>query len=998
MGERTTLTFGPFTRSVTSVEAHLAPAECLAAGSYNYMIDPVAGGAFKRSGSLTVGDTVTAGYRAVAGILESAPEYVPCRLRAFKSDALADGASGGYPTPSVLYRREASATTWPAIDDGVFGTEYVRRAAANYVVMSEFGSACYPTGGAAMGGTHEVKYRVAPLWYESGDGGYTRGATEFTRRFFCPGSWATIDAGRWRYYPNLRGTPLRWDGGCNDSSASISNAIRVMPTGPLPPAWMPTLTAGSSTGTRTSAYPWTAGDAFYYSVIYQFEDGSYSAPVIPRVPNGTLAGGYGWFVLGTPGATTYYQTIEWSNIPIGPAGTVARVLLRSRKMNMATTASPVTVDISDLRVCGVLKNNTQKTFSDSLADDDGLLLSEDVVRFDTICPPRARYLGTGDNRAIAGYTLPNPLAIQLVAAGNAVDYDCNVDETDLVAWSGTKSHVYRVTDSAIELTLADGGTAAAALSVSLSSSKSVQAVVDEINASTATAHVYGQWRAQLAPGVDPTAASSGLARTAITSSSSTSGPSNSVIVDDTTYDAVPIGYYIYDSAGKVNGLYVTAKLGGASGSKTLQLNSAGSAGSNANLVFYADCGDTACVTTAGSKGWIRAFSASMPSFIYFKRSALAGYDRPAKDRLYFTSSSPGAASTGVSLAANLWVASNRRDGVNDSGQIMGIVDIQGAAVVAYRKRVALFINERGSNTAEDFDYRIQTINDSRGCISPWSVVGVNGCAVYATNVGLCATDKSKREIGLTADIYQPIRGKGDLSYEFPACVAAAAADSPDCWMAGASFGNRLVYSYRTAADAFSWIAYDFSLGTDASGLEALANPDSRKPYGWSSPMFVEYTDVGEVGPRAMGAVEGSTGLLFYGAFNDNAGTNDGRLVQMFKDAATTDDGATLFGAVYSRVVLAGANQLFSAQNMTVLSKIPYASTEMRVLRASTAPSGYTLASSGSNDFSMEAIELTQAARSPGDRCALYLNDFQSGLNGLLWRVDVEVEVLPTVGG
>ena len=89
------LTFGPFTRSVSSVEAHLAPAECLAAGSYNYMIDPVAGGAFKRSGSLTVGDTVTAGYRSVAGILESAPEYVPCRLRAFKSDALADGASGG---------------------------------------------------------------------------------------------------------------------------------------------------------------------------------------------------------------------------------------------------------------------------------------------------------------------------------------------------------------------------------------------------------------------------------------------------------------------------------------------------------------------------------------------------------------------------------------------------------------------------------------------------------------------------------------------------------------------------------------------------------------------------------------------------------------------------------------------------------------------------------------------------------------------------------------
>lgn len=985
------ITFGPFTRSVSSVEAHLAPAECLAAGSYNYMIDPVAGGAFKRSGSLTVGDTVTAGYRSVAGILESAPEYVPCRLRAFKSDALADGASGGYPTPSVLYRREASATTWPAIDDGVFGTEYVRRAAANYVLLSEFGSACYPTAGGAMGG--EIKYKVAPFWYESGDGGYSRGATELTRRFVASGSWSTIDAGRWRYYPNLRGTPLRWDGGCNDSSASISNSIRLMPSGPITPPWMPTLTAGTSSGTKSATTPWTAGDAFYFSLIYQFEDGSYSAPVIPRVPNGTLTGGYGWFVLGTPGAATYYQTIEWSNIPKPPAGVVATVLLRSRKMNMAATTSPITVDISDLRVCGVIKNTSQTAFSDSLADDDGLLLNEDVVRFDTICPPRGRHLGTGDNRAIVGYTLPNPLAIQIVLQGLGSATDMNLSE-DSSSHAGTVKGVFTVTATGLNLYVSDaGGSILSTTTLLFATYTTVGALVDAINA---TAYVGGgtntaAWRAQLCPGADPTAASSGLARTVITSTSSTSAASNALIVDAATYSAVPIGYYVYDTNAKVSGLYVIGKIG----SNTLQLSAAGSgSGSAAALEFYCDLGDNACITNG--RGLVRCFGSSLPQFIYFKRSALAGYDKPAKDRLYFTSSSPGAASTGVSLAANLWVASNRRDGVNDSGQIMGIGDIQGAAVVAYRKRVSLFINERGSNTAEDFDYRLQTINDSRGCISPWSFITVNGCAVYATNVGLVATDKSKREIILTADEYQPIRTKGNMSYEFPKCVAAAASDSPDCWMVGASWGNRLVYSYRTAASTYSWSVYDFSLGTDASGLEALANPDSRKPYGWSSQMFVEYTDVGEVGPRAMGAVESSTGLLFYGAFNDNAGTNDGRLVQMFKDAATTDDGATLFGSVYSRVVIAANGTRLSAQNMTVLSKIPYASTQLNLRRVSSGVSAYTLASSGSADYSREEIELTQAARSPGDRCALYLNDFQAGLNGLLWRVDVEVEVLPTV--
>jgi len=1001
MGERSLLTFGPFTRAVSSVEPHLAPAECIAAGSLNYLVDPVAGGAFKRSGSSIVGDTVDGVTgAAVAGITESAPEWIPARLRSFKSDALADGASGGYPTPSVLYRREASATTWPAVDDGVFGTEYVRRAAANYVALSEYGSTAYPTTGGAMGG--EIKYKVAPFWYESGDGGYSRGATELTRRFFASGSWATVDAGRWRYYPNLRGTPLRWDGGCNDSSASVPNSIRVMPTGPLPPAWMPTVTATTSVAaaSKTAEYPWADGDAFYYSVLYQFEDGSYSAPVIPRGPNPTLTAGYGWKVVGTPAATpaNYYKTMEWTGIPIGPAGTIARVLLRTRKMAMTAATSPVTVDISDLRVCGVLKNNTQKTFSDNLADDDGLLLDADVVRYDTICPPRSRYLGTGDNRVIAGYTLPNPLAIQIVAQQiGATAFDQNLAE-DSSATSAALGAAFSITGAGATvdtLNLHSTNAGAAVVSttaIALSSSVSLQSVVDQINA-TARDATHVAFRAQLAPGADPTAASNGLARTAITSVSSTSSASNSLIVDDATYDAVPIGYYIYDSNGKVNGLHVTAKLGGASGSKTLQLSAAGTAGSAAALVFYCDTGDNSCILNG--RGIVRCFGPSLPSFIYFKRSALVGYDKPAKDRLYFTSSSPGAASTGVSLAANLWVASNRRDGVNDSGQVMGIVDIQGAAVIAYRKRIALFINERGSNTAEDFDYRIQTINDSRGCISPWSVVGVNGCAVYATNVGLCATDKSKREIGLTADLYQPIRGKGDMSYEFPKCVAAAASDSPDCWMSGAAWGNRLVYSYRYAASTYGFSVYDFSLGTDALGLESLANPDSRRPYGWSS-LCKLLNGTSQFGPRAMGAVSASDGLRLYGALNDNAGATDGRVDQLF--TGSTDNGFTITATLVTKTVVESPQARFSAQNMTVLHKTVNATASLTLTRALGSSAAYVLSDATGRDYVQETVQLTQDSRSPANYLKLQLEDNSADVGGLIWRVDLEVENLPTVGG
>ena len=990
---RTTLEFGPFTRSVTTVEPHLAPAECIAAGSLNYLVDPVAGGAFKRNGfAIGGGDTVDANKRAVSGITESKPGWVAARLRSFKSDALADGAAGGYPTPSILYRKEASSTSWPTVDDGVFGTEYVRRSAANYVALSEFGSACYPTGGGLMGGTGEVKFKVAPLWYESGEGGYMRGATELTRRFFASGTWSTVEGGRWRYYGNLRGTPLRWDGGCNDSSASVSNSIRVIPTGPLPPAWMPTLTGTTSVavGSRTTEYPWTDGDAFFYSVVYRFEDGSYSAPVIPRAPNSTLTGGYGWCVVGTAGGTNAYKSVNWTNIPRGPAGTTDRVLLRTRKMSMSAATTLVTVDISDLRVCGVIRNNVQTTYVDTLADDDGLLLDADVVRFDTICPPRSRYLGTGDNRVLAGYTLPNPLAIQLVAAGVAVDYGLNLAE-DSTSMTGATSNVYRVRSDGVEVGVAVAGAATSTL-VDFATYTTLQAVVDKINTINA-ASTYGQWRAQLAPGADGTIASDGaLARTTITSSSSTSSASNSLVVDSATYNAVPIGYYVYDSAGKVNGLYVIGKLG----SNTLQLSGAGSgAGSAAALVFYCDTGDGSCVTTAGSKGWIRAFGPGIPSFVYFKRTALSGYDKPAKDRVYFTAGSPGAAATGVSMAPNLWVASNRRDGVNDSGQVMGIADVQGAAVVLYRKRVALFVNERGSNTGEDYDYRMQTVNDSRGCVSPWSVVAVNGAVVYATNVGLVATDKSRREIGLTADMYQPIRGKGSMSYEFPLCVAAAAADSPDCWMVGTVWGNRLVYSYRTAASDYAFAVYDFSLGVDAQGLESLASPSERRPYGWSAECIFDSTGLAEFGLRAMGAVSASDGLRLYAAINDNSGTTDGRYDQAFTGA--TDNGDYIAGLLIGKVVVADPKTRLSIQNATVLHKIGYASTGISVTRSTGSQTTYVLASAGSADYAQELVQMTQAARSPGDRCSVFVYDDQTSTGGLVWRVDVEVDVLPKMG-
>ena len=991
MANETVLPFGPFVRCVTSVEPHRVPADAMAGGQ-NMLVDPIAGGAFKRGGVMIAGGDVVSGAtnHATNGILESSDKWSakPIRLRQFYSDALADGAQGGYPTYSCLFMRTDLGSSWPLADIGeIVGTEYVRRPNANYQLMQEFGSSAYPTAGGAMGA--EIKYKVVPWWYESGEGGYNRGAFAFARRFAVSGSWGSVDAGRWRYYGGLRGTPIRWDGGCNDSSASISNAIRVTPTGPFAPLWVPTIAENGTSNPTTfstpnATYPWLGGDTFYLSVMFQFEDGSYSQPTYPILKT-----------VGVVGTAYGFTSLTYGNIPIGPEGTIARVLLRSPKVFRTATTGDITVSIDDMRILGVLRNNTQKSYVDLRGDDDALLQDTDVVRWDLICPPRSRYLGTGDQRVIAGYTLPNPSAIQLSCVGISTDYDMNFADTSTVI-SGTTSALYRVTTTALELIVASAGSALATTTIDWATYTTVQAVVDAINA-TARDATHGQWRAQIAPGADPSAASTGLCPTVLTATNCTATGTSLATTTSQAFEAVPVGYKCYAVAGMTAGTYVRSKDCTTAAANTATLSQASTTGSGgaATVTFYADCGDEACVTTAGSKGWIRTFGSAYPGMIYFKRSALEGYARPKKDRIYFTISSPGAAATGVSVAANAWGASNRRDGVGDSGQVMGIVDVEGAAVIAYRDRIGLFINERGSNTAEDFDYRIKTINDTYGAVSPWSVFGVAGCAVYGTSVGIKATDKSRREILLTGDNYQPVRGLGDFAYEIPQCVDAAAKDSFDCWLGGSSFGNRIIYSFRRSATTYGWVVYDFSPGMDQLGLEALADPQTRKTYGWSTLCFMDQ-DNDIFGPRAHGAVQGSGGLLFYGAINDNSGTTDGRIDKFF--TGETDNGVEIVGSFATRRVLAEPGMRFVAQSVTSAHRSDYSGPTIDIIRTESGVANTrSITSSGSNDITYERLQWGQEARSPARMIQLQWYDDSADSGALSFNLSQNVEVIAKVG-
>ena len=150
-----------------------------------------------------------------------------------------------------------------------------------------------------------------------------------------------------------------------------------------------------------------------------------------------------------------------------------------------------------------------------------------------------------------------------------------------------------------------------------------------------------------------------------------------------------------------------------------------------------------------------------------------------------------------------------------------------------------------------------------------------------------------------------------------------------------------------------------------------------------------------MGPRALGAVSASDGLRLYGAINDNYGAADGRVDQLFTGAAD-DNSFAVSASLVSKTVVASQGTRLSAQNMTVLSKMTATPGSVTVTRASGSTSSYTLSDATGADYKRDEIELTQAARSPAYLCTVQLDDTGATVGGLLWRVDVDVEVLPVV--
>lgn len=972
------VTFGPFAGYTSSVERFNTPPDKIATDSADVRRDPFTGGWYRRKGTTAVLSSST------AGVLES---KWSARARQGLELVSSSLTSEPYPTASMLYSNDSNSSSFPTADTGYFGQLSVLNTNGSdewYTLGSDFSASSYPTSGSTFNTVH--RYVVPPMWYESGAGGYTRGAFSFSRQFMLAGSRRMIDSGNWRFFPNLRSTPCRWNREFNNVSGSATtNTIRIAPTGPLAPLYPPTVAAGTaSTGSDAN---WEDGDSFYVTLVYKFEDGSYSMPFTPRAKNATLTSGLGFVTIGTVGGASKYRDIQWTKIVQPPAGVTDIILARTGKQKLAATTDTLTIDMGTFYPCGIIRVG-QTTYTDTLGNDAGLDEATDVIRFDYVMPRRARYIGTGDQRVLIGHTLPSPHAIMLAPTGSAASRDVNAADDSATIYGSTQ-FIYRITTTTLDFGWANGPSTGNAgvdynsSSITLSGI-TLQDVVDTINATT-TGSNSKQWAAQLCPGVDGSLSATNLAPTVYSIACTTA--TNTTLTTAASFADVPVGYKVAGT-NITAGTYVVSKQSATS----LTLSDVGTGAGAVTLAFYADTGDDTIFNAAGhtarSYGWIRAYAASFPGFAYLKRSALTGYDKPDRNGVYFTVGSPGAANAGVSTAPNAFVRYNRRVPSYNAGSLLGFADIQGAAVCAYSGGISMFANIKGVNSGEDYDYKLFTVNPRRGAVGYGAVAEGNGWAAYATLDGIVAVDKTQAEIVLSNDIHNPVTESGSLAYELKASSASARssdADSDGQRMHMSVVGTQLNVMYRTDSGVTvpnRRIVYDFAQGIESSGLAQVANSEARTPYGWSSP-FTQ-----SVGP--VFAVVRSDDRYVYGCGEANAGTGDGRLDRL--DYGNTDNGSAVQGVLYMPTVVAPPFTRFSMQRLVMKHYSPTTNPGITIWRNIARSSfGTANLTTGSSVVNNEVVPLSQTVRTVSDSMEVKWVDSASAVENALWQATVEYQ-------
>jgi hypothetical protein len=387
------------------------------ADSFNCLVSSQEGNVLRRRGIAYYGESDVT---AQAGLLEAVTKNLTMNMtcRHMLDVQYPSSTPGSIVGPTALYT--------DLLDTGHFGQLYVLTSTqgTRKVLGHEMGTLASP------GTTHYPRsvtrsrpnFRMIPLPYMAGGSGtqatgYNRCTFPLMRALLCGGAMKLYQAGDYVFAGSLHGTAMQWDRRSNPSTSTGSEQVHIGPWGIPTPMWQPALQSKTNATGDTDRI-WWSGDQFYLSFVFQMDDGSVSAPLQVRPVNATLTSGYGLITVDGPATsnTASYSALSYF-VPIGPPGTNARFVCRTRKTNIstATTRPPgmtpqgATSDIDGggrkLYVIGVIRDNVTTKFVDSGSNDDQSLLDDPLaINPFYMWPIPARYIGEMERRVAIGYT------------------------------------------------------------------------------------------------------------------------------------------------------------------------------------------------------------------------------------------------------------------------------------------------------------------------------------------------------------------------------------------------------------------------------------------------------------------------------------------------------------------------------------------------------------------------------------------------------------------
>lgn len=817
------------------------------------------------------------------------------------------------------------------------------------------------------------------------------------------GSRGFVDSGDAMYFPvwgteddgHGLGIPHRWNKKHPNSSIVAERVERLSPTGLMPPLWMPRIGfTDISASIGNNKVNWDGKDCFYISCLH-VRNGAWGPYVEPRSPNDIFdaaaagaatydndyspynVGGYGLIQLSST-ATQKARAITWSGIPTAPPGYSHTVLLRSPKVDGSVAGNKP--DLSDLRVVAVLPAG-QTTYTDDKGNDSELAVDA-RVRTDpeslnkTVWPPRARYMATFDQRFLLGYLRDNPCAIVVTARGIGATGDTLNDDDEstpsvteqcfvaIVTGDATPSHGAG-NNGKLMLDLIFRDSAAGNVTNRRSyrlEDYTLETLVDRINSQGCSANdvddaTTRRWHAQLVPGANRSAPATNLM---------SFGRSTSVGTD------------FADLAATWNA--------------ALTSSPAAIVGTNF--------------------GPQRGFGPGWPCLLLFNETYMLTLPR-FPDALLFSRGGPGEPAHN----GDNWSFANYRRPPGNAGKFMGAGPLLDGALVAYSEKICILRNIKDGKTGADEDYRIEAVDDMRGCISPSIGVGP-GFVVVLTDQGLFAYDDEKNILPIGEGLYNPATDAGELSYEIQECRKATSRDKRDLVGGGSNIvdyfscavgAGKIVISYRTSSSfdrPNAWLEMDFSPGIEKRGVRALIDPSTKSAWGWSARCTPkDDVDPGagtqnNVGISAMalirGDIAGSSSSKWF-AFRDKhvSGAVEGRIDEF--NTGTEDNTVNVSGVVVGKQLVAPDGRSKHLKHLVsevvVDWNCPDAACTLEHARAGGA---YGTAVSLGNSTSLRDVQkalMTRSQRTPGKVSQNRFTDPGTGSKAKLWGWSLLVETI-----